>query len=177
MPDSLSFSLMAGRSPLISHVSASYSQLVTKWPHCSVHVLPFIHSTVSSSSVLHVWKSIACHTKVLFCKRGSCPLGWCDTDKILKFKLVITHQHTDLSTIWMATWTRMFYEVFRWQKYLASVTSMYIRYEISFRLFFPHMYPALLKLSILSLHTFTRIIQMITTTNYMLLPSDINEMP
>lgn len=77
----------------------------------------------------------------------------------------------------MSTWTRMFYEVFQWQKYLASMTSIYIRYEISFRLLLFSPYPALLKLSIQSLHTFTRIIQMITSTNYMLLTSDINEMP
>lgn len=56
-------------------------------------LLPFNRSTVSSSSVLHVWKAVACHKNVLYCKRGSCPLRQCDTDEILKFKLVITHQH------------------------------------------------------------------------------------
>lgn len=85
----------------------------------------------------------------------------------------------------MATWTYMFYEVFQWQKYLASVISMHcildMRLALGFFFFFffslVSLYPAFLKLSLLSLHTFTRIIQMITTTNYMLLPSDINEMP
>lgn len=103
-------------------------------------LLPFIRSTVFSSAVLHVWKSVACQKKVLYCKRGSCPLGRCDwwnlswsshinTQLYLQFEWLLGHV--------------CFMRSFRWQKYFASMTSMYIRSEISFRLllFFPIFIP------------------------------------